>query len=230
MKNFRELLGIMVIAVSVLALTFVGYKIVSEGGTEDYEFVYSSLLPLVGTWVGVVLAFYFGKENYEAASKRYENIIDKLSPDILDDVKVNQIMIAKKTMVAKKWDDIQDKTVKDVIDFLLGVEKSRLPILDANGKVKFIIHDSLLSKPNKNEQNEIQAADPAEKMSAFVSKHLGVIDQIVMVKEDDILENVRKTMNSKPNCRDVFVEDNNGNLVGWLTDTLILRYINTKKL
>ena len=65
MKNFREWLGIVVIVISVIVLGFVGYKIIGQGQSEDYQFVYSSLLPLVGTWVGVVLAFYFGKENYE---------------------------------------------------------------------------------------------------------------------------------------------------------------------
>lgn len=64
----------------------------------------------------------------------------------------------------------------------------------------------------------------------FVEKHKGVVDSIILVKEDEILENVRKTMNSKPNRKDVFVVDNDKKLVGWLTDTLILRYINSKKL
>jgi CBS domain-containing protein len=230
MKYFRELLGLIVILVSVIALVAVGYKIVSTGKTtEDYQFVYSSLLPLVGTWVGVVLAFYFGKENYEAASKHYENIIEKLTPEILDDIHVYQIMIARKTMIAKKWNDIENKTVKEVIDFLIEVDKSRLPVVDANGKIKYIIHSSLLSMPTKDITNQIQPANPSEKMSDFVKRYLGVIDQIVLVKEDEILENVRKTISSKPNCEDVFIEDANGILVGWLTNTLILRYINSKK-
>jgi len=230
MKNFREWLGIIVIVISIVALGFVGYKIVASQDTENSKFVYSSLLPLVGTWVGVVLAFYFGKENYEAASKRYEKIIDKLSPDILDDVAVNQIMISKKTMVSKKWSDVKDKTVKDVINFLFDINKSRLPILDDNGSVKYIVHSSLLNKPFKDVKNKIQSADTSEKMSEFVQKHSGIVDLIILNKEDEILENVRKTMSSKPNCKDVFIENNNSELVGWLTDTLILRYINSKKL
>jgi len=230
MKNFREWLGIIVIVISIIALGFVGFKIVASDNAENSKFVYSSLLPLVGTWVGVVLAFYFGKENYEAASKRYEKIIDKLSPDILDDVAVNQVMISKKTMVSKKWSDIKDKTVKDVIDFLIEINKTRLPILENDGRVKYIIHSSLLTKPFKDDKNQVQSANTSEKMSAFIQNHLGVVDSIILVNEDEILENVRKTMNSKPECKDVFIENSSSELVGWLTDTLILRYINSKKL
>lgn len=230
MKNFREWLGIIVIVISIIALGFVGFKIVASDDAENSKFVYSSLLPLVGTWVGVVLAFYFGKENYEAASKRYEKIIEKLSPDILDDVAVNQVMISKKTMVSKKWSDIESKSVKDIIDFLIEIEKSRLPILDKNGNVKYIIHSSLLTKPFKDSKNQVQAANTSQSISAFVQQYSGVIGTIVTVNDNEILENVRKTMNSKPNCKDVFVLDNDKKLVGWLTDTLILRYINSKKL
>ena len=230
MKNFREWLGIIVIVISVIVLGFVGYKIISQGQSEDYQYVYSSLLPLVGTWVGVVLAFYFGKENYEVASKRYEKIIDKLSPDILDNVAVNQVMISKKTMVSKKWDDIKDKKVQEIIDFLLDVDKSRLPVLDNDDKVKYIIHSSLLTKPFKDSNNQVQPANTSETMSAFVKKNEKIVKTIILVKENEILENVRKTMNSKPECKDVFVENNDNQLVGWLTDTLILRYINSKKL
>ena len=67
-------------------------------------------------------------------------------------------------------------------------------------------------------------------MSAFVKKNEKIVKTIMLVKENEILENVRKTMNSKPECKDVFVENNDNQLVGWLTDTLILRYINSKKL
>ena len=90
MKEFREKLGLIVIIISVIILGLVGAIIIWKDSSKA-QFVYTSLLPMVGTWVGVVLAFYFGKENYEAASKGLENIINKLTPDVLDDIPVSQI-------------------------------------------------------------------------------------------------------------------------------------------
>ncbi len=231
MKNFRERLSVLVIGISAIVLMYVTFKILShkDADSDDYQFVYSSILPLLGTWVGVVLAFYFGKENYEAASRQYEKMIDKLTPELLDDVMVNQIMISKKTMVLKKWEDIKTKTVKDIIDFMMDVDKSRLPILDAQGKVKYIIHASILSKPIKDASNKSKPVDTSQKMEDFIKNYAGIADQILLVKENEILENVREKLNATPNCKDVFVEDANGTLLGWLTDTLVLRYINSKK-
>lgn len=232
MKNFREWLGTIVIVLSVAALAFVGWKIVGnkEASSDDFQFVYSSLLPLVGTWVGVVLAFYFGKENYEAASKRYENLIDKLTPELLDNVKVDQIMIARKTMVVKKWMDIKEEKVSEIIKFLVNVDKSRLPILDNNGKVKYIVHSSLLTKPSTDAANNIQPSDTSIKMEDFVKKYKNTyVDTIVKVDSGTILEEVRKQMSKDDGIQDVFVMDSNGNLIGWLTNTLILRYINSNR-
>ena len=38
------------------------------------------LLPVIGAWVGTVLAFYFGQVNFEAASKSAQNLVRQLSP------------------------------------------------------------------------------------------------------------------------------------------------------
>src|SRR5205823_8752413 len=44
------------------------------------KYVLGVLLPVIGAWVGTVLAFYFGKENFEAASKSAASLVRQLSP------------------------------------------------------------------------------------------------------------------------------------------------------
>jgi hypothetical protein len=39
------------------------------------------ILPMIGTWVGTVLAFYFGKEQLEAATRSVTSIARELTPD-----------------------------------------------------------------------------------------------------------------------------------------------------
>ena len=229
MEKIRNLIGIIIIGLSIIGIGVVGWVIVKNGGTDEAQYVYSSLLPLVGTWVGVVLAFYFGKENYEAASKRYEKIIDKLTPDLLDDIKVSQIMITRKTMVSKEWKDLKDQTVADTIKFLLEINKSRLIVMNGDS-AKYIIHASLLTKPKGGGEHHFQMANTEMSMSAFAEANIQDLENFIEVVDDEILENVRQKLNDKPNCQDVFVKDKNGHVVGWLTNTLILRYINSNNL
>jgi hypothetical protein len=39
------------------------------------------ILPMIGTWVGTVLAFHFGKEQLEAATRSVTSIARELTPD-----------------------------------------------------------------------------------------------------------------------------------------------------
>ena len=44
------------------------------------KYVLGVLLPVIGAWVGTVLAFYFGQGNFEAASRSAANLVRQLSP------------------------------------------------------------------------------------------------------------------------------------------------------
>lgn len=226
--NFRDNLANYIVGLSTVALVIVGAIIIFKDGEDlsGSKLVYNSLLPLVGTWVGTILAFYFGSANYEAAASKYEKIIDKLTPELLDDVLVNQIMITKKTMVSKVWSKIENLTVSQVIQFLKEVDKSRLPVLDKKGDIKYIIHESsLLGVGIESSGPEALGELGSKTMSEFVKSQVGIVDQIVKINDDSKLEDARKELENNPKVKDIFVINSKGELTGWLTDTLILRYI-----
>lgn len=213
------------IALTIISLTIVGIIIISylyfvsskEAGTS--EKIFNALLPLFATWIGTVLAFYFGRENFEAASNRYEEIIQTLNADLLDDVLVNQIMITKKTMVYLDISAAKSKNVADLISFLNSVNKNRLPVLE-NDSIKYIIHKSTLLEASNKQGN----ANPIS-FDEFIKANKAIIEGFLLVGQDEILENVRKKIKDNPNVKDVFVVGQNDKVLGWLTDTLIMRYM-----
>jgi len=215
----RNLLAIITIAFSIIAIIIVSWVYINKNDeAEATERVFSALLPLFATWVGTVLAFYFGRENFEAASDRYEQIITKLSPEVLDDIEVSKIMITEKTMVKKEYDTIKSKTVKDLITFLELVDKSRLPILEG-GKPKYLIHKPLLDTVIGED-----AANANMKLTDFEAKYKDEISCYITVNGNEILESVISKLNKKK-CKDGYVIDEDGKVIGWVTDTLIFRYI-----
>lgn len=193
--------------------------------SSDPEKLFVIILPLISTWVGTILAFYFGKANFEAATKSYNQVIDRLTPDILDDIFVKQVMIDKFTMVSIDINNplITKFNLQGLRDFLESINKSRLPILEA-GKVKCIIHKSTLS----NEMLKAVPAIPAATLAAFIIANPTVIE-FDTINEDKKVEDARKIMNEK-NYKDLFVVDANNALTGWLTDTQIIRYMNNQKI
>lgn len=190
----------------------------------EFEKMFNILIPLLATWVGTILAFYFGRENFEAASKEYKAIINQLTPDILDDVEVNQIMIDKATMVWKEYSTIQNMDIKQLSSFLDEIGKSRLPVLN-QGKIKYIIHKSTFDEAiAKN----IGQANPIL-FSAFegISTYLTLINSFEKVLTNTKLEQVLEKLKSNEKIQDIFVEVN-GSVIGWLPNSLINRYLMKK--
>lgn len=99
--------------------------------TERGDRLFNALLPLLSTWVGTVLVFYFGKESFESASKKYEQIINKLSPELLGGVPARQVMIDKFTMVSLQVTDpcVVAASSRALLDFLDSIDKTRLPVM-----------------------------------------------------------------------------------------------------
>ena len=92
--------------------------------------LFNIILPVAASWIGTVIAFYFGRDNFEAATQKIQEITQKTPIDILDNISVEQIMINLKTMVSMEYAEVEKKTVKELENFLSKYNKSRLPILE----------------------------------------------------------------------------------------------------
>ena len=215
----RDSIAHFILAGSVVLIGFITWYYIHC--SNDPERLFNLLLPLVSTWIGTLLAFYFGRENFEAASKNYDQIINKLSPEILGDILVKQVMIDQYTMVSLDVSNVMITTfdVKVLRDFLDGINKTRLPILD-KGTIKCVIHKSTFS-------DELLKTTPATTLAAFITNNPTVI-QFETINENKKVEEARKLMNEK-NYKDLFVVDDKNIVVGWITDTQIIRYMNNKK-
>src|SRR5665647_1346053 len=74
----------LVVGVTVYIAIYILYNPVKNDDgsiSVNFPFIGQTLLPLWGTWIGTVLAFYFGKANFEAATKSYQDVIKNMSPE-----------------------------------------------------------------------------------------------------------------------------------------------------
>src|SRR6201996_9802097 len=111
---FRERLAVIVLVVSVLAVgVLTGIAIqVDRNQAKD---ILTVILPMVGTWVGTVLAFYFGKEQLEAATRSVTSIARELTPDEkLRSIRVTEKMIPRSAAYAVSEDPAKLKLVEAV--------------------------------------------------------------------------------------------------------------------
>jgi hypothetical protein len=253
--NARGTIAHLVLKFGIISLIIVSVIVIIVGlfvllkehnvdkSTSMIEAVFHALLPVVATWVGTVIAFYFGKANFEAASKsasdlarQFANTDDKLRATKVTDPGV-MIPLAEiafnKTLVAKT--DAQILVEQDLIKFIDSIDKGdRLPVLDSKNAVRYIIHESTL--------NECARKLAAGNYSALAKESLSKVTLDEMVKKTDqemgskltysasfvsknaTLFEAKTKMDSNQFSQDVFVTATGGRaepIIGWITNNRI---------
>ncbi len=222
----------------LLGFTAIMVAILSDEPDKD-KFVYvkdilTIILPLVGTWVGTVLAFYFSRENFVAAAKQTADLVRQLTPEQrLQSIAVTEVMLdmsaaaITKLVLPTPEDAAKIKVKADVVDALLEKNKrNRLPIVDSNGKVLYVIHrnyiDQFLLK--QSEAGATQLADATLQNLLDTEGFKAIFQAFAVVGKDARLIAVKQSMDGNPNCSDVFVTDDGtkgAKAVGWITNAII---------
>jgi hypothetical protein len=192
--------------------------------------VLAIILPAIGVWAGTVIAFYFGRENFESASKSSAALVKQLTPEEkLKSVAIKDVMISIGKAITFTLDKAESdvKLKSDLIDAKLEKEnKERLPILDPQGRIKYMVHRSLLDK------FIVQEVAKTKKVG-----DLTVQDMLNDDKYKDVLTGSFKTLPQTSNlaeakslmdqikiCSDVFATEDgtvNAKVVGWVTNVIV---------
>jgi len=229
----RYRLSLLIIITSVLLLGFafllVFYKDLKA------ETAFTAIIGLVGTWVGTVLAFYFSKDNFEAASESTRKLVNKVTSfeEILRNTPNKEEMLPIGEM---RYLQLDKNPKTDGDDFKLDAlleylgEYNRLPILDHNLHAKYIIHRSLFDYVISEEARKQGGKPVADLTLKDMEDNEKIKDQItsfVSVSEGDILATTKALMenNSTPEiiCSDAFVTKNN-KVIGWITNVDLARH------
>lgn len=220
------MVGITILAFAVLRFAKGAHRI------EVSQMVMSSLLPLLGTWVGTVLAFYFAKSNYESAAQHAKDLLgitERLRSTSVESVmlKMTDPNVTKKTLVPPEKPE--SLKIADLLKILRDKRRNRLPVLNPDSSPLFVIHLSILtdyistralsgggSKPVADLTiGDLQTDDPElyQQILAWACVKLGAT-----------LADAKSAMEAIPGCSDVFVTTagrKSDPVVGWLTNVEI---------
>jgi len=224
-------LTITVFVVGITILIAINLLFFSE--EPNLDFIGKSLLPLWGTWIGTVLAFYFGKVNFEAASKSYQDVIKTLTPDEkIAQLSVKEIMIPFEKIQYLIYENEKDVSINKILNYERFKFYNRYAIFDKNNIFKYIIHRSTfylfiyqkvsekkdndeiikLTLQNLIDDNSIEIKSMLFKGFNFVSINSNLLD-------------VKKAMEVVSECQDVFVTETGKTsepVLGLITNNIIL--------
>jgi hypothetical protein len=224
----RRRLAAGIIAGSIAGIVVIsGIAIGLAGGSraETSRLVFSSVLPLLGTWVGTVLAFYFARENLQAATESTLRLAGRAEEAKL----VADSMIREADFIAYDLGTSEEPgavrlSVLHAKMREITPPSRRLPIRNATGAVLYVLHDSTLTA----------YAESVAETTTTLTRTLGdlvesadfraLVTAVGYVPEKATIADARTVMSSIENCNDVFVTatgKRDERAIGWLTNTLL---------
>ena len=203
-----------------------------EAFGEASQMVFNALLPLLGTWVGTVLAYYFSRKNFESASQSVERMVNLTAEQRLSQLLVEKEMIRGAAITSYQIPAGQtprDVTLKSLRALFAG-KVTRLPIVDANGVVLYIVHQSGLFKfladqalagtsPTDMERLTLQDLVDDAELKNWVSN-------IVYISQQKSVAEAKSLMEQQPGCQDLIVTASGSKterMLGWMTNVEIGR-------
>ncbi|TXI17691.1 MAG: hypothetical protein E6Q62_08510 [Nitrosomonas sp.] len=193
---------------------------------------FTMLLPVLGTWVGTVLAFYFSRENFAEAAKQTAALVKQLTPEqrlenipvaeamiSLEDIGVSTLILTKSEDQIKLWDDVIEGKFNKF-------SKNRLPIIDDKGSVRYIIHRSIVDKYIAEQAlaGKQNVKDCTLKDLITANDYEKIATAFGTVGKTTTLVAVKQHIDGNPNCSDVFVTEDgtkNSKAVGWITNVIV---------
>ena len=176
--DFTNLLAYVVVTFAFLGIFAIAWQVIKVGGGQPFDatraletakFVFGAILPLLGTWVGAVLAHYFQKESLAAATQSMTDLAKTVSsPGKLGSLAAKDFMIGPGKIITLPT-DLQGKQdseipLKKVSDHLKGANRDRLPLFADNkgsGVARCVVHLSKIEKYLADKALNAPAAAPA---------------------------------------------------------------------
>ncbi len=232
----RAVIAALVIIVTIAALTLLGALAIMNDKANALT-LFNILLPVMATWVGTVLAFYFGRENFESASKQLRSSNDQL-------VQMAQLTQQERARqpIAQIMRPVADMTYEQLggnrtpatitIAQLRGrftATVTRLPVLTAELKPLYMIHASSLDK---------YLADPLHADTSTLEQFIddqaqaGILYDaqrgFALLAEAASVADAKHSLEASATVQDVFITAKgtaDEPLVGWVSNARLSRYL-----
>jgi hypothetical protein len=236
----RSVMGYAFLFVTLIVVVVLGGGILNavrkdvgkENATQFFEmskYILGVLLPVVAAWVGTVMAFYFGRENFQAASKSVQEMArqatsrDKLDSQTVDRLGLDIGAAATYTLAAGVAPASVTLAMLATAFTKNGKTYERLPILNADGSPLCCLHARTLER---YELKQLKAVPPG------VALHLAGLltaEPKLLTESYATLPRTCKGTDAQAMigdfCKDVFITEsgtNRSKVLYWITNLDLL--------
>ena len=223
--------------VALWVLGFSGFALLALGITaiivdsERAMNIFNVVLPVVASWVGTVLAYYFGRENFEAANQRVSELVQQLSPEQLAKSPVTSIMRSfAETIHFEIPNGKEDKDIKlsSIMDLYDGKNITRIPVVLEGNKPKYMIHESRINKHIADGGKRTDTLADFIAAQKKLNVEFGEYKGFIVVAEDTTIADAKQRMEKISSCQDIFITKKGAGdepLTGWISNLRLGKYL-----
>ena len=236
--GFSHMLAIVTISFVAVTIGVIAVVIIWSDNTAQHVntmTVFNVLVPVFASWVGTVLAFYFGRENFESASsqvrKTSEQVISMAQGSVEQRAAqpITEIMrsFAEMTHVVLPAGGAAAVPLADVLS-KFTVDVTRMPILDEGLKPKYLIHKSSI------DTFTAEGGDPASTLQQFIdtqaTKNLKYDNNngFAVVSQTSTVAAAKTVLDTLTKVKDIFVTATGKTdeaVLGLVTDARLLKHL-----
>ena len=213
--TFMSMAGLVIVA--SVAIGF------SDTKSQTAQMVFTAVVPLLASWVGAVLAYYYSSKSLEAATSSVKELVSV--EDRLRSIPVSDVMIKIEDMVYFPQDDARH--VQEVLQELKKSGKGeRLPFLNDKKHPAYMLHKSAVDGALLQLGTGTPIADITfEQLFKKVPDLKDMAEKTFgTVGKDVSLETVRSVMGGIKDCQDVYITEKgtkDSPVVGWITNVIL---------
>ena len=232
----RAVIAALLIIAAIAALTILGAIVIANDKSEALT-LFNVLLPVMATWVGTVLAFYFGRENFESASKQ----VRASNAQLVEIAQASQQERVRQpiTHVMRPIADITYEKVggggaKATITVAQLRERfsatiTRLPVLTGELKPLYMIHVSSVDKYRADPQHlDTSTLEQFINDQAQAGIWFDAQRGFALLAETASVADAKQSLEASASVQDVFITAKgtaDEPLVGWVSNTRLSRYL-----
>lgn len=234
-RNVADRLALVVVSLAavilILLIVLAVYNANENDRTETAKDVLNAVLPLIASWVGTVLAYYYSRENLNAATRSATELAQQLSG-----VEKLAVLRARDAMIPRDRIDtmaIEDTTLLTaIIEFLRERRRQRLPVFTEQGAIRYIVHLSTINGYISQcalEGRPLEGLTFAELLADPTRAEL-LRGSFGTVAEAATLAEAKASLEQGRAREDVFVTRSGGRdepVLGWLTNNDLVRLART---
>ena len=228
-KSIQDTVALWTLFLSIGAIMILAFVVIYTGKAGDSMTIFNTVLPVFASWIGTILAYYFGKENFKSANNQVQEMVKSMSVENKEEQKITSIMRAIYAMALYKIsskDKVKNITMGSLEKKFKESRVSRLPIVDKDNHILYMVHESQITKYLVNESSKKE--DTLEKFIQSINYSIAEDSGFVVVSQKTSLKEAKEKMEKNPSCKDIFITENGTSdepIIGWISNIRLSKYL-----